>query len=195
MTCPNESELALYTGGEATPRQIARVERHVRTCSRCSRKVAEFQLIRSAVATSGSPMPPGAREQVRAEILALISREPSRHAGIRPLLPIASVLGVLIVLLASAGVVSMLQLSQTGELRLALPLNALDPPAHAFMFSAPPTREPASSPEPIRALLASRGKLESAQLRIVRTEDGLTALAQLRIPASDPSLEIHWIME
>ena len=195
MTCPKEAELALYAGGEAALRKTRRVDHHVRTCARCARRVAEFQLIRSAVATSGSQMPPGAREQLRAEILALVSREPSCLAGIHPLVAIGPRACILVALLAWASLGRMLQLPQPGELQLALSSTAQAAPAHAFVLSSPHAREPVSSPEPVRPRLASRGMLESAQLQVVRTADGLTALAQLRIPTSDPSLEIHWIME
>lgn len=192
MTCPKEAELGLYAGGEAALRKARRVENHVRTCARCARKVAEFQLIRSAVVTSGSRMPPSAREQVRAEILVLISRESSSVAGIHPLLAIVPIACVLI---ASASLGRMLQLPHESELKLALPLDSLDPPALAFVFSARRAPEPATSPEPVRPRPKSRGNLELAQLRIAATADGLATLALLRIPANDPSLEIHWIME
>ena len=195
MTCPKEADLALYAGGEAARRGIQRVEHHVRACSRCARMVAEFQCIRSAVATSGSQMPSSAREQVTAEIVALISREASRRAGIHPFLPIVPIACIVIALLASAGLVRMLKLPQAGELQVAVSSKALEPPSHAFLFSAPRVREPAESPQPERARMASRGTLESAQLEFMQTADGLARLAQLRIPAKDPSLEVHWIME
>jgi anti-sigma factor RsiW len=86
MICPKEIELALYVDGEAPDRRTERLERHVKTRASCARKVLEFRLIRSAVASSGSHMAPTAREQVRAEILARISREPSDRAGSHPLL-------------------------------------------------------------------------------------------------------------
>ncbi len=195
MTCPKEAELGLYAGGEAALRKARRVENHVRTCARCARKVAEFQLVRSAVVTSGSRMPPSAREQVRAEILVLISRESSSVAGIHPLLAIVPIACVLIALIASASLGRMLQLPHESELKLALPLDSLDPPALAFVFSARRAPEPATSPEPVRPRPKSRGNLELAQLQIAATADGLATLALLRIPANDPSLEIHWIME
>ena len=195
MTCPKEAELALYVGGEAARRRIQRIEHHVRACPRCARKVAEFQWIRSAVATSGSQMASSAREQVRAEIAALISREPAGLVGTHPLLPIIPIACVVIALLASAGLVRTLLIPQAAELQVALPSQAQDPPSHAFLFSAPRARQGAESPEPVQAQVESRGTLESARLEFVQTSDGLVNLAQLRIPTKDPSLEIHWIME
>ena len=194
MTCPQETELALFAGGEGRDRRISSVESHIRICERCAQEVAEFRLVRSAVATSGSHMLPNAREQVRAEILERISREPLGRAASHPLLPILRIACVLIVLSASAGLVLTLQPPQAGVLPLAAAFDAHRPPAHAFLFSERPEVS-LESTTIAPARFDHSGTLESAQLTFVELSDGLTRIAQLRIPAKDPSLEIHWIME
>ena len=194
MTCPQETELALFAGGEGRDRRISSVEGHIRICERCAQEVVEFRLVRSAVATSGSHMLPNAREQIRAEILERISREPLGRAASHPLLPILRIACVLIVLSASAGLVLTLQPPQAGVMPLASAFDAHRPPAHAFLFSERPEVSPESKTM-APARFDSSGILESAQLKFVELSDGLTRIAQLRIAAKDPSLEIHWIME
>ena len=187
MTCPKESELALYAGREAPHRRIAKVERHVRRCPRCAHRVAQFGLVRSAVASSGSQMPPSTRDQVRAEILSQISREPIGSAGRHPLLPILRIACVAIVLLVSASLVPTLQLPRPSVLPLEVAFEAHKPPPRAFVVS----ERPASSSEPMPLAsprFAGPGNLESAELSFVATSDGGTRIAQLRIPAKDPSL-------
>lgn len=194
MTCPQETELALFAGKEGPSRRISRVERHVRTCERCAQAVSEFQLVRSAVASSGSQMLPSARHQVRTEVLDRIAREPSGRTGGHPLLPILRIACVLVVLAASAGLVLTMHPPQAGELPLAAVFEAHRPPASAFLFSE---RRPPHPESTTRApdRFEGSGILESAQLTFVEIPDGLTRIAELRIPAKDPSLEIHWIME
>ena len=139
-------------------------------------------------------MPPSARDQVRAEILDRISREPSGISGRHPLLPILRIACVPIVLFISASLLPTLQPPHPGEFPLAVAFEAREPPARAFVVSDPP----ASSSQPIASApprFAGPGTLESAQLSVVETSDGLARIAQLRIPAKDPSLEIHWIIE
>ena len=139
-------------------------------------------------------MLPNAREQVRAEILARISREPLGRTGRHPLLPVLRIACVLIVLSASAGLVLTLQPPQAGELPLAAVFEAHRPPTRALLFSERrPTHTESTAQAPDRS--EGSGILESAQLTFVETSDDLTRIAQLRIPAKDPSLEIHWIME
>ena len=194
MTCPPESELALYAGGEAPDRRIAKVDRHITRCQRCAHRVAEFVLVRSAVASSGSQMHPSTRNQVRAEILSQIAREPIGSAGRHPLLPILRIACIAIVLLVSASLVATLRLPRPSEFPLDVAFEAHKPPPRAFAVSD----RPASSSGPM-ALASSRfagpRNLESAELSLVETSDGGTTIAQLRIPAKDPSLEIHWIIE
>ena len=194
MTCPQETELALLAGKEGPSRRISRVERHVRTCARCAQAVSEFQVVRSAVATSGSQILPSARHQVRTEILDRIAREPLGLTGGHPLLPILRIACVVIVLAGSVGLVLTLNPPQAGELPLAAVFDAHRPPASAFLLSERrPPRPESTTRAPDR--FEGSGILESAQLKFVEIPDGLTRIAQLRIPAKDPSLEIRWIME
>lgn len=194
MTCPRETELALFAGGEGRDRRISRVERHIRMCERCAQEVAEFRLVRSAVATSGALMLPNAREQVRGEILARISREPLGRTVRHPWLPVLRIACVLIALSASAGMVLTLQPPQDGDISLAAVFEAHRPPAHALLFSGRrPTRTEATVRAPDR--FEGAGILEAAELTFVEMSDGPARIAQLRIPTKDPSLEIHWIME
>ena len=194
MTCPKESELALFAGREAPRRHTARVEHHVRRCPRCAKRVAEFGLVRFAVASSGSQMPASTRDQVRAEILSRISREPIGGAG-RHLLPrTLRIACVAIALLVSASLVPTLQPPRPGVFPLRMVFEAHKPPPRAFVVSD----QPGSSSESI-ALASTRsagpGNLESAQLSLVETSDGGAGIVHLRIPTKDTSLEIHWIIE
>ena len=194
MTCPQETELALFASGEGRDRRISRLDRHVRSCARCAQAVSEFQVVRSAVATSGSQMLPSARQQVRTEILDRISREPLGRAGKHPLLPVLRIACVLVVLSGSVGLVRTLHPPQAGELPLEAAFKVHRPPARAFVFSEPRvTRAEAT----IRSLdrFEASGKLETVQLALVVASDGPERIAQLRIPAKNSSLEIHWIME
>lgn len=194
MTCPKESELALYAGSEAPRRRIAMVEHHVRICSQCADRVTEYGLVRSAVASSGSQMPPSTRDKVRAEILSQISREPIGGLGRHLLPPAFRIACVAIVLLVSATLVPPLQPPRPGVFPLKMVFEAHKPPPRAFVISD----RPGSSSE-LKALASSRfagpGNFESAQLSLVETSDGGTGIVQLRIPAKDSSLEIHWIIE
>lgn len=194
MTCPKESELALLAGREAPRRRIARVEHHVRRCPLCANRVAEFGLIRSAVASSGSQMPASIRDQVRAEILSRISREPIGGAGRHLLPPTLRIASVAIVLLVSASLVPTLQPPRPGVFPLKMVFEAHKPPPRAFVVSD----RPASSSESMElasSRFAGPGNLESAQLSLVETSAGGAGIVQLRIPAKDSSLEIHWIIE
>ena len=194
MTCPPEAELALYAGRDAPDRRIAKVDRHISRCPRCAHRVAEFGLVRSAVASSGSQMPPSTRDEVTAEILRQVSRQPIGSAGRHPLLPILRIACIAIVLVVSASFVPTLQLSRPSEFPLDVAFEAHKPPPRAFVVSD----RPAGSSEP-KALASSRfagpGNLQSAELSLVGTSDGGARIAQLRIPTKDPSLEIHWIIE
>ena len=194
MTCPKESDLALYAGREAPRRRIAKVEHHVKRCPRCADRVAEFGLVRSAVASSGSQMPPSIRKKVRVEILSQISREPLRGAGHHLLPPILRIACVAVVLLVSASLVPILQPPRPSAFPLKMAFEAQKPPPRAFFVSD----RPASSSESI-ALASTRfagpGNFESAQLSLVETSAGEAGIVQLRIPAKDSSLEIHWIIE
>lgn len=194
MTCPREAELALLAGGEGRDRRISRLDRHVRSCGRCAQAVSEFQVVRSAVATSGSQMLPSVRHQLRTKILDRISREPSGRAGNHPVLPILRIACVLIVLSGSVGLVRTLHPSRSTELPLTAALEIHRPPARAFLFSE---RRPPRSESTTRApdRFEGSGKLETVQLALVEASDGLDRIAQLRIPAKNPSLEILWIME
>lgn len=194
MTCPKESELALYTGREAPGRRMAKVKHHVTSCPRCAERVAEFGLVRSAVASSGSQMPASTRDQVRAEILSRISREPIGGARRHLLPPTLRIACVAIVLLVSVSLVPTLQPPRPGVFPLKTVFEAHKPPPSAFVVSD----RPASSSESIElapSRFAGPGNFESAQLSLVETSDGGTGIVQLRIPAKDSSLEIHWIIE
>ena len=151
-------------------------------------------MVRSAVATSGAQMLPGARQEVRTEILDRISREPLGGAGTHPLLPILRIACVLIVLAGSVGLVRILHPPQAGELPLKAVFEVHRPPARAFLFSEPRVPRTDSTIRS-RVRFESSGKLETVQLAFVEAPDGLDTIAQLRIPAKNPSLEIHWIME
>lgn len=194
MTCPKEAELALYAGTDAPNRRIARVERHVARCPRCARRVAEFGLIRAAVASSGSQMPASARDQVRAEILSRISGEPMGRAGRHPLVPIVRIACIPIVVLVATSLVPTLRPPAPSEFPLGAPFGAHEPPPRAFVFAD----RPASSSEPMALVstgFAGPGNLESARLSLVERSDGRASVLQLHVPAKDPSLEIRWIIE
>ena len=194
MTCPKESELALYAGREAPRRRIAKVEHHVKRCPRCADRVAEFGLVRSAVASSGSQMPPSIRNEVRSEILSQISREPIGGTG-RPLLPpVLRIACVAVVLLVSASLFPTLQPPHPSAFPLEMAFEVHRPPPRAFVVSDRPANSSESA-----ALASTRfagpGNFESAQLSLVETSAGGAGIVQLRIPAKDSSLEIHWIIE
>ena len=194
MTCPKSTDLALYAGGEAPHRRIPKVERHIRACPQCMRTVSEFQLIRSAVASTGSFMPTGAREEMRSRILERIAREPVGRVGgslFRPVLRVACALTIIFASLAWLGTQPE---PRSSELPLPVPFGNREPPAHAYRL----TSRPARGLDPITPGSARSGRfgtLKSAELHFVDRSDGLLKVAQLRLPARAPNLEIHWIMD
>ena len=193
MTCPKSDELALYAGGEAALRRIPKVARHVRACPECARTVSEFRLIRSAVASSGSVMRSSARQQMRARILERIACEPAGRAGGRlfqPLLRVACALSILCASLVLAGTLFELR---SDRLPLIVAFGPPEAPAQAYRFSSRPASGLKSTPS-VSARSGAPSTLEAAGLSVVDRPDGFARVVQLRLPAADPNLEIHWIM-
>ncbi len=195
MTCPKEAELALHGTGDASERLARRVGRHIRMCASCARKVSEFQLVRSAVASSGSAMPPGAREHIRAAILARVGSGPPGRPRSHSSLLLLRIACAVTVVAASAALVRTAWFPPVVELAPLSALRTPGPPESVLQFSAPRTEDAGPSTGVGREQLERTVGLQSAQLDFVQMADGLARVAQLRIPAEDPSLEIHWIIE
>ena len=194
MTCPNEYELSLFAGGDLQGRRAHRIEQHLHGCPACAQSVHDFQRVKSAVKDSGTPIPPHVRTMLAPLVLSRIALE----QGNPDQLSIWNLLRRGIAAVATACVAIAIWGLQPEQHSLDLPHSALvtaRPPAQAFMLTrrlrqgSPASLSvpamPEAAPDPLNAL----------QFSLLPDGAGGDQDAVFRISSSDPSIEIHWLMD
>lgn len=194
MTCPHESELSLFAGGDVGGRQANRIEQHLHVCSACAQALHEFRVIRSAVTNSGVPMPPHMRTALPRQVLtriALVHGE-ADQMSLWPRLRwgIAAVVTAC-VSIAIWGI-------QPDQHSLALPQAALvpvRPPEQAFALSASLRNRQSGTPSVAAAPETARNSFDTVKLSLVSDANGEDTGVTFRVSSKDPTIEIHWLMD
>ncbi len=195
MSCPRDSELALYAGGELKGRRRTWTDGHVRECQPCAKKVGEFHVVRSAVASSAVTIPAGLRAGIRVSVLDRIALDDGGPASRNPLL--AGILWACAPLALLAGVAAVWDLltSEPEMPPLRMAGIAAEVPEGALLLSRQLNTVPPESPGRADSLDEAFGALDSGELIFVEAGEGPGVLAQLRIQTADASIEIHWLID
>ncbi len=194
MTCPHESELSLFAGGDVGGRQANRIEQHLHVCSACAQALHEYRVIRSAVTNSGMPMPPYIRSALPRQVLTRIAlvQDEADQVSLWPRLRwgIAAVVTAC-VSIAIWGI-------QPDQHSLALPQAALvsvRPPEQAFALSASLRNRQSGTPSVAAAPETARNSFDTVKLSLVSDANGEDTGVTFRVSSKDPTIEIHWLMD
>ena len=194
MTCPDESELSLFAGGDVGERQAHRIEQHVHACSACARVLHEFRVIRSAVMNSGMPMPPHIHAALPTQVLtriALVQGE-ADQVSLWPRLR----WGIAAVVTACVSIA--IWGLQPDQHSLALPQAALVParPAErAFALSESLRNRQSGTPIVAAVPETARNPFDTVELSLVSDADGEDTGVTFRVSSKDPTIEVHWLMD
>ena len=194
MTCPDEYRLSLFASGDLSKRQTHRIEQHLHGCPVCRKAVNEFQLLRSAVSDSGTPIPPHVRSTLATQVLSRIALEQGHPSQ----LSIWNRLRWGIAAVATACLSIAIWGSLPEQHSLDLPLSALvpaRPPAQAFIPSRPLQQGSPASLSPPSMPETATERLNPLKLSLISDLVDEDKDAVFRIPSRNPSIEIHWLMD
>lgn len=194
MTCPHEYRLSLFASGDLSKRQTRRIEQHLHSCPACTQAVNEFQVLRSAVSDSGTPIPPHVRSTLATQVLSRIALEQGHPSQ----LSIWNRLRWGIAAVATACLSIAIWGSPPEQHSLDLPLSALmpaRPPAQAFILSRPLQQGSPASLSPPSMPETWTERLDPLKLSLISDLVDEDKDAVFRIPSRNPSIEIHWLMD